>query len=87
MTNNLIYSKFDIESLFSDSIEGIDFPSTIRYAVIGNDADDRCRMAHAFLAQHYSIIQISYDADKFMLSRLMIFLLLSRALPSVTLRF
>lgn len=67
-TMSQVYSKFDIETIFADNSADISFPSTIRYAIIGDDIDDRCKITHQFLADHYKIISISYDAENFIVS-------------------
>lgn len=66
--SNSIYSKFDIETLFAENIADISIPSSIKYAIIGNDVDDRCIMAHEFLSKHYHVITVSYDADSFIVN-------------------
>lgn len=65
MMSSSIYSKFDIETLYADDSAGISIPSSIKYAVVGNDVDDRCKIVHDYLTSHYQIIEISYDADSF----------------------
>lgn len=68
MMSNQVYSKFDIETLYSSNVAEISFPSTIKYAIVGKDVDDRCCVAHAFLSSKYEIYSIDYDAENFIVS-------------------
>ena len=68
MMSNQVYSKFDIETLYSSNVAEISFPSTIKYAIVGKDVDDRCCVAHTFLSSKYEIYSIDYDAENFIVS-------------------
>ncbi len=66
MMNNQVYSRFDIETMYSNNVVEISFPPTIKYAIVGKDVDDRCRFAHTFLSSKYKLYSINYDAENFM---------------------
>jgi hypothetical protein len=62
---NQVFSKIDIESMYAADTNGITFNESLKYAIVGSDVDDRCRVALRYLEQRYKIIRISYDSDNF----------------------
>ena len=68
MMNNQVYSKIDIETMYSSNVAEISIPSTIKYAIVGNDVDDRSCSSNSYLSSNYELYSINYDAERFMIN-------------------
>lgn len=63
--SNQVFSKFDIETMYAMDTNDITFDCRLKYAIIGDDVDDRCNTSIEYLSTKYEIVKIGYDASNF----------------------